>query len=113
MATFPDTFAQSVDDSSEEFIPNVEEVQNDDGSARVRVRGVLLKKFITVLLVRSDADKATLLTFYNTNVALTFNFKWQIDGVTYTPCVFYARPTIKSMSQPGEWEITMFIREQS
>jgi hypothetical protein len=109
VAAYPQTIAQLIKEGSEEYVKVTDVTESDDGTPKIRVRSNTSKKIFEVAHHVNDTDKATLIAFYEANKLVTFDFTYQMDGVSYSPCIFYGEPKIKAVDT--WWDITMYVRQ--
>ena len=110
MAAYP-TFAHAPTLSSEQTL--LDDLQIDratNGAVRGRAMYTAPKRSFSIVHEGLSAtDKGTLVTFYNTNRKLQFDFTWVADSVLYY-CYFTAPPKLKVL--PGLlWNVTMTFTE--
>lgn len=85
MAAYP-SFAQ-LEDSEEYILSGLIMERASNGAARGRSMYSGKKRGFVIKHILTAAEKATLETFYDTNIALTFDFVWAGDSVSRT-CLF-------------------------
>lgn len=85
MANYP-SFRQ-LEDSEENILSGLVMRRASNGAARGRSMYSGKKRSFVIKHILTAAEKSTLETFYDTNIALTFTFVWTGDSVSRT-CLF-------------------------
>ena len=75
-------------ETTENRLNGLQSERSSNGVARARLLFPAQKRTFNVIHPLLTQDQKTLLeTFINDNLGLTFNFRYQVDGQTYT-CIF-------------------------
>lgn len=111
MAAYPALTEGPSYESKEETLDDLEIDRATNGAPRGRALYTAAKKKFTVVHERcSNADKATMTSFYGTNRLLTITFVWAADGLTYN-CIF-GKPCPQYDPMVGaRWKITTTLLE--
>jgi hypothetical protein len=110
MATYP-AYKQAYD-SRPPLASGLKTERAGNGSLWIRKTYTSFKRDFEVVhpsLTKAEYD--ALITFYNANVGIAFDFTWNGDGVTYTGCYFTDVPQIDGQTSTRNYRVRVKISQ--